>query len=126
MLKPVEPVGVSDYQCPPHDGRQSLEELVAVPAHPQVLVHPDRLPVPAVHAVAQQPQADGEPLTVLPQALRAGLLVDVVQRELRVAGAVPELLPHPRLHVPQDAADVTGLRVRLLVAVENPLAAMAA
>jgi len=64
MLKPVEPVGVSDYQRPPHDGRQSLEELVAVPAHPQVLVHPDRLPVPAVHAVAQQPQADGEPLAV--------------------------------------------------------------
>ena len=88
MLKPVEPVGVSDYQRPPHDGRQSLEELVAVPAHPQVLVHPDRLPVPAVHAVAQQPQADGEPLAVRPQALRAGLLVDVVQRELRVAGAV--------------------------------------
>jgi hypothetical protein len=27
-----------------------------------------------------------------------------VQRELRVVGAVPEQLPHPRLHVPQGAS----------------------
>jgi hypothetical protein len=38
---------------------------------------------------------------VRPQALRSGLLVDVVQSEARVVGVVPKLLPHHRLHVPQ-------------------------
>jgi hypothetical protein len=70
---------------------------VAIPAHPQVLVHPDRLSVLVdIYAVAQQPQADDEPLVVRPQALRSRLLVDVVPSEARIVGVVPKLLPHPR------------------------------
>ena len=113
LLEPMEPVGVSYHQHPLEDSRQALEEVMAVSAHPQVLVHPDHLVLSV--AVAQKPQPDGEPLAVPPQALYTRLLVDVVQRKLRV-GAVPELLPHPPLDVPQDAADVAGLRVRVVAA----------
>ncbi|CAA7410529.1 unnamed protein product [Spirodela intermedia] len=97
MLESVVAVGVPHHNLPVEGPAHEPEGLVAVPANPDVLHHPQRLPQGG--SPAQQPIRQGEPLAVPLHLAHQLLHLGVYLRRPRVPPVARQKLVHLPAHL---------------------------